>query len=194
MSGWAGVRSRAAPRLEEVCQGGQRASPRQKKGPARPDRPRRAGAEGAALSGPPAAPGATRAAGSARSRAQLGSSACRGATPGPPAPRPPGASAAQPGAASGPSRPRLRLRFPELRGGAGDGATRRGKAPRGAGMEPSGRPAFGENAVWGPLRLFPAWGDRDACEKCQVCRSAPFRKVFRCKTCFCGYGWFVLKL
>ncbi|XP_072787286.1 prominin-1-A isoform X2 [Taeniopygia guttata] len=76
---------------------GQRAPPRQKRGPARlhaPDRPRRApGRKGRLCPALPAPPGAARAAGSVRSRAELGSSACRDVSPGTPAPRPPGGRA-----------------------------------------------------------------------------------------------------
>lgn len=158
-AGWG--QEQGCPRVAEECQGaagrgGAEGSSSAEEGAgaaAQPDRPRRAGAEGAALSGP-----LRTARGSVRSRAGLGSSAYRDVTPRVPSPRPPGASAAQPGATPGPSRrcPRLRLR--SSGGGAGDGATRRGKALRGAGMEPSGRPALEKKCCLGAPEAVPCLG------------------------------------
>lgn len=73
----------------------------------------------------PAPPWAAGGAGSVRSRAEPGSSACRDVSPGAPAPRPQGASAAQPGATRGTS--------PLLAPAAAPGALAAGR-----GMEPRG--------------------------------------------------------
>lgn len=176
---------------------GQRAPPRQKRGPARlhaPDRPRRAGAEGAALSGPSRTS-------RGRPRRGLGAEPCRAGELRLPRRVPRDTCPASTGCVRGTtgSDPRP-LPAPAPVAAPGAPAAGRGMEPGGVGKlrgewgwSRAGAQPLGKNVVWGPLRLFPAWEDRDACEKCRVCRSAPFRKVFRCKTRFCGYSWFVLK-
>ncbi|XP_033371411.1 prominin-1-A-like isoform X2 [Parus major] len=95
MPGWAGARSRRDPRVEG-CNGegwgrglplGRGGGRRGRTARTDPDGPGRKGRLCPSL---PAPPGAARAAGSVRSRAELGSSARRDVTPGAAAPRPPG--------------------------------------------------------------------------------------------------------